>query len=175
MHLGQTVDHTKASLPQNKQFYFDERVEIVHNAAVANGGAPNKNIGDAFLIVWKLDPKQNVADNAFLYVPHNEHCIQKRIRPCRSYADAPSGVYSDSGLTRLLHEMALCVITITPPKKLGTNCYNRTFRDIRTSMKKSEDLQRLLKRCIYNNTCYGRNNDDVTKILIWACFLLRIE
>ena len=29
--------------------------QIVHDAAMRTGGAPNKNIGDAFLLVWKLD------------------------------------------------------------------------------------------------------------------------
>eukprot|EP00282_Hemiselmis_andersenii_P020288 CAMPEP_0172039918 /NCGR_PEP_ID=MMETSP1041-20130122/24197_1 /TAXON_ID=464988 /ORGANISM="Hemiselmis andersenii, Strain CCMP439" /LENGTH=185 /DNA_ID=CAMNT_0012697733 /DNA_START=18 /DNA_END=575 /DNA_ORIENTATION=+ len=43
--------------------------QIVHDAVVANTGAPNKNIGDAFLLVWK--PKggdgvsiKHVAENA---------------------------------------------------------------------------------------------------------------
>jgi len=74
-------------LQEDVLVFVNHIAHIVHSAAVANGGAPNKNIGDAFLIVWKLDPKQNVADNAFL-----------------------------------------------------------TFREIRANMKRSEDLQRLLKR-----------------------------
>lgn len=36
--------------------------EIVHNVVDSYSGAPNKNIGDAFLLVWKFDEKDIVRE-----------------------------------------------------------------------------------------------------------------
>ena len=40
---------------QTKVMYFVNQIAlIVHSNCVKYGGAPNKNIGDAFLFAWKL-------------------------------------------------------------------------------------------------------------------------
>ena len=46
----------------------------MHDIVVANGGFPNKNVGDAFLVVWRpattlaaiadMPPEDNIADKA---------------------------------------------------------------------------------------------------------------
>jgi len=37
--------------------------EIVHGLVDQYGGTANKNIGDAFLLVWKIPPKNTFVDN----------------------------------------------------------------------------------------------------------------
>ena len=37
--------------------------EIVHQSCHDNRGEPNKNIGDAFLIVWRLPKGSQVSDS----------------------------------------------------------------------------------------------------------------
>jgi class 3 adenylate cyclase len=37
--------------------FVNEIAEIVHGLVDRFSGAPNKNIGDAFLLVWKLSDK----------------------------------------------------------------------------------------------------------------------
>ena len=38
--------------------FVNEIAEIVHGIVDSFSGAPNKNIGDAFLLVWKLPESQ---------------------------------------------------------------------------------------------------------------------
>jgi cell shape-determining protein MreC len=42
-------------LQQDVMLFVNKLAHITHSHVVASGGAPNKNIGDAFLLVWKLD------------------------------------------------------------------------------------------------------------------------
>ena len=37
--------------------FVNEIAEIVHDITAENAGSANKNIGDAFLLVWKIDEK----------------------------------------------------------------------------------------------------------------------
>ena len=41
-------------LQEDVMIFVNEIADIVHNTVDKFGGAPNKNIGDAFLLVWKL-------------------------------------------------------------------------------------------------------------------------
>eukprot|EP00242_Pyramimonas_sp_CCMP2087_P017900 CAMPEP_0198225586 /NCGR_PEP_ID=MMETSP1445-20131203/101721_1 /TAXON_ID=36898 /ORGANISM="Pyramimonas sp., Strain CCMP2087" /LENGTH=1587 /DNA_ID=CAMNT_0043905157 /DNA_START=140 /DNA_END=4903 /DNA_ORIENTATION=+ len=45
---------TTESLQEDIMMFVNEVAGIVHEATVRTGGAPNKNIGDAFLCVWKI-------------------------------------------------------------------------------------------------------------------------
>ena len=46
-------------LQQDVMLFVNKVAEILHNHVVESEGAPNKNIGDAFLLVWKLDTFEN--------------------------------------------------------------------------------------------------------------------
>lgn len=43
--------------------FVNEIGEIVHSLVDQFSGAPNKNIGDAFLLVWKFDEKDVEREN----------------------------------------------------------------------------------------------------------------
>ena len=49
-------------LQEDVMLFVNEIGGIVHHATVESGGAPNKNIGDAFLLIWK--PKQGETTNS---------------------------------------------------------------------------------------------------------------
>ncbi len=46
-------------LQQDVMLFVNKIAEITHKYVVESGGAPNKNIGDAFLLVWKLATDKN--------------------------------------------------------------------------------------------------------------------
>lgn len=46
-------------LQQDVMLFVNKIAEITHKHVVFSGGAPNKNIGDAFLLVWKLSSSKN--------------------------------------------------------------------------------------------------------------------
>jgi class 3 adenylate cyclase len=85
------------ALQEKTMIFVNEVAEIVHSSVDIYGGAANKNIGDAFLVVWKLDkeikdnnkkpPTPNqVADRALLgYL----HCMMKvnKDSKLRTYSD----------------------------------------------------------------------------------------
>ena len=45
-------------LQQDVMLFVNKIAEITHKYVVESGGAPNKNIGDAFLLVWKLSSSE---------------------------------------------------------------------------------------------------------------------
>ena len=53
-------------LQEDVMLFVNSVAGILHQAVAENGGSPNKNIGDAFLLVWKdgEDGSQNPADGA---------------------------------------------------------------------------------------------------------------
>merc|ERR1711939_286267 len=51
--IRQFTDTTEC-LQEDVMVFVNSIGQIVHEAVHRNGGAPNKNIGDAFLVVWKL-------------------------------------------------------------------------------------------------------------------------
>mmetsp|Transcript_14320 Transcript_14320/g.29448 ORF Transcript_14320/g.29448 Transcript_14320/m.29448 type:complete len:1400 (-) Transcript_14320:60-4259(-) len=58
-------------LQQDVMLFVNKIAEITHKHVVESGGAPNKNIGDAFLLVWKLkagggELQKSLFDNALL-------------------------------------------------------------------------------------------------------------
>ena len=48
-------------LQQDVMLFVNKLAQITHRHVVDSGGAPNKNIGDAFLLVWKLTSGKNGA------------------------------------------------------------------------------------------------------------------
>ena len=49
-------------LQQQVMNYVNEVASVVHDIVVDHSGAPNKNVGDAFLLVWSLPDDANLAD-----------------------------------------------------------------------------------------------------------------
>ena len=47
-------------LQEDVMLFVNEIGGIVHHATVESGGAPNKNIGDAFLLIWKPKPGETM-------------------------------------------------------------------------------------------------------------------
>ena len=86
------------ALQENTMIFVNEVAEIVHSSVDIYGGAANKNIGDAFLVVWKLDKEtkdnkapptiNQVADRALLGFLHTIMKINKDSK-LRTYADMP--------------------------------------------------------------------------------------
>ena len=50
-------------LQEDVMIFVNQIGEIVHNVVDFYSGAPNKNIGDAFLLVWKFEEKDIVRDS----------------------------------------------------------------------------------------------------------------
>lgn len=48
---------TTEVLQEQVMIFVNEIAEIVHDLASEYGGSANKNIGDAFLLVWKFEDK----------------------------------------------------------------------------------------------------------------------
>jgi len=46
--------------------FVNSIAKIVHMEVALHGGSANKNIGDAFLLVWKFDPDCSLRDVAYL-------------------------------------------------------------------------------------------------------------
>ena len=46
-------------LQQDVMIFVNKIAELTHRHVVASGGSPNKNIGDAFLLVWKLSSSRS--------------------------------------------------------------------------------------------------------------------
>jgi hypothetical protein len=46
---------TTEILERKVMLFVNEIAEIVHGVATAHNGSPNKNVGDAFLLVWKIE------------------------------------------------------------------------------------------------------------------------
>ena len=44
--------------------FVNEIAEVVHGLVDAYSGSPNKNIGDAFLLVWKFEEEDYYPDHA---------------------------------------------------------------------------------------------------------------
>eukprot|EP00968_Pinguiococcus_pyrenoidosus_P018406 scaffold1913_cov257-Pinguiococcus_pyrenoidosus.AAC.17 len=68
--IRQFTDTTEC-LQEEVMLFVNRIAEVVHNIVVQCGGAPNKNIGDAFLLTWKLDLSNqkacaDLADRALL-------------------------------------------------------------------------------------------------------------
>ena len=51
-------------LEEEVMAFVNKIAEVVHGAAVATGGAPNKNVGDAFLCVWRQSAAEAAAARA---------------------------------------------------------------------------------------------------------------
>ena len=71
--IRQFTDTTEC-LKEDIMKFVNQCADIVHDTIVQHKGAPNKNVGDAFLLVWKLPEKtndnmeiiQNIANNALV-------------------------------------------------------------------------------------------------------------
>lgn len=62
--IRQFTDSTEILL-EDVMVFVNTIAEIVHSSVDRYGGAANKNIGDAFLLVWKLldEPDKNLTEN----------------------------------------------------------------------------------------------------------------
>ena len=55
INLGSDMDFFFQVLQVDVVKLVNDVASIVHESVVKNLGAPNKNIGDAFLVIWKCD------------------------------------------------------------------------------------------------------------------------
>jgi class 3 adenylate cyclase len=75
------------ALQEKTMIFVNEIAEIVHSSVDIFGGAANKNIGDAFLVVWKLDDDiRTMADRALLGFLHTIMKVNKDSK-LRTYSD----------------------------------------------------------------------------------------
>jgi class 3 adenylate cyclase len=63
------------ALQEKTMVFVNEIAEIVHSSVDMFGGAANKNIGDAFLVVWKLDQEEDKS-KAYTEINYSNHHIQ---------------------------------------------------------------------------------------------------
>eukprot|EP01006_Ploeotia_vitrea_P053679 TRINITY_DN67807_c3_g13_i1.p1 TRINITY_DN67807_c3_g13~~TRINITY_DN67807_c3_g13_i1.p1 ORF type:complete len:860 (-),score=471.20 TRINITY_DN67807_c3_g13_i1:69-2648(-) len=62
--IRQFTDITEV-LQEDVMIFVNQIAEIVHTAVCRHGGFPNKNIGDAFLLVWPLPNRERMSSDAF--------------------------------------------------------------------------------------------------------------
>lgn len=70
-------------LQQDVMLFVNKIAEITHRHVVDSGGHPNKNIGDAFLLVWKLKSGKNTNSSGDLQkelFDNSLTCMQRVIR-----------------------------------------------------------------------------------------------
>jgi class 3 adenylate cyclase len=99
------------ALQEKTMVFVNEIAEIVHSSVDRFEGAANKNIGDAFLVVWKLDHEndrhkeyaeinysdphiQNMADKALLGFLHIIKKVNKdrKLRAYKNYTEIQSSI-----------------------------------------------------------------------------------
>ena len=61
--IRQFTDTTEA-LQENVMVFVNQIARIVHSIAYEYLGMPNKNIGDAFLLVWKIPESEVYIDGS---------------------------------------------------------------------------------------------------------------
>jgi class 3 adenylate cyclase len=58
--------------------FVNEIAELVHGVVDRFSGTPNKNIGDAFLFVWKFSNKiVRISHSTGEIIPRNEHAVSQ--------------------------------------------------------------------------------------------------
>lgn len=73
-------------LQQDVMIFVNKIADIVHRHVVESGGHPNKNIGDAFLLVWKLKSGKNTNSSGDLQkelFDSSLACMQRVIKNLR--------------------------------------------------------------------------------------------
>jgi hypothetical protein len=65
------------ALQEKTMVFINEIAEIVHSSVDRFGGAANKNIGDAFLVVWKLDNENEEQPTYYKEVNYNDPHISR--------------------------------------------------------------------------------------------------
>eukprot|EP00804_Cyclotella_cryptica_P006131 CCRYP_018429-RA/>CCRYP_018429-RA protein AED:0.03 eAED:0.03 QI:3227/0/0.5/1/0/0/2/0/1348 len=90
-------------LQQDVMIFVNKIADIAHTHVVESGGHPNKNIGDAFLLVWKLKSGKNTNSSGDLQKELFDsalHCVQNIIRDLREAGSLGSFLRDDmSGMT----------------------------------------------------------------------------
>ena len=82
--------------------------EIVHNVVDSYSGAPNKNIGDAFLLVWKFDEKDIVREpSGELFLMQTTRVQQLADMALISFLKIISGIKKSRKLLRYKENPAL--------------------------------------------------------------------
>lgn len=80
-------------LQQDVMLFVNKIAEITHRHVVDSGGHPNKNIGDAFLLVWKLKSGKNTNSSGDLQrtlFDSSLKCMQKVIEDVRNVGNLGS-------------------------------------------------------------------------------------
>ncbi|KAL7553381.1 hypothetical protein ACHAWF_017532 [Thalassiosira exigua] len=85
-------------LQQDVMIFVNKIADITHKHVVASGGHPNKNIGDAFLLVWKLKSGKNTNSSGDLQkelFDASLTCMQSVIRDIRKAGNLASFLSDD--------------------------------------------------------------------------------
>ena len=88
-------------LQEDVMIFVNKIAAITHQHTVNSGGHPNKNIGDAFLLVWKLKGGKNGTNSSGdlqkdLYDSALAAC-QRIIRDIKNAGNLASFLHDDSG------------------------------------------------------------------------------
>ena len=90
-------------LQQDVMIFVNKIARIAHTHVVESGGHPNKNIGDAFLLVWKLKSGKNTNSSGDLQKELYDaalNCVQNIIQDLREAGSLGSFLQDDtSGIT----------------------------------------------------------------------------
>jgi class 3 adenylate cyclase len=93
--IRQFTDATEAL--QEEVFVFTNKIAfVVHSISHAYGGSANKNIGNAFLVTWKLsdDPSGEIEEDP--YAPNAESSSQQADKALYSVIKIRLALYNDS-------------------------------------------------------------------------------
>jgi class 3 adenylate cyclase len=85
-------------LQQDVMIFVNKVAEITHRHVVKSGGHPNKNIGDAFLLVWKLKSGKNTNSSGDLQkelFDSSLTCMQRVIKDIRQAGSLASFLKED--------------------------------------------------------------------------------
>lgn len=103
-------------LQQDVMIFVNKIAEILHRNVVKSGGHPNKNIGDAFLLVWKLKSGKNTHSSGDLQKDLYDSsltCMQKVIKELRQAGSIASFLKDETNNRSSAWESSLATYNVT--------------------------------------------------------------
>lgn len=110
---------TTEVLEEKVMTFVNQVAEVVHGAAHRTGGASNKNVGDAFLLIWKFPPdqkvsdfpnqKSSVVDDGMMSIKRREVAKNRRKNPFKTLVEKN---FNESSKTRIADRALIGIIQI---------------------------------------------------------------
>ena len=103
-------------LQQDVMIFVNKIAEILHRNVVKSGGHPNKNIGDAFLLVWKLKSGKNTHSSGDLQkdlFDSSLTCMQKVIKELLQAGSIASFLKDETSNRSSAWESSLATYNVT--------------------------------------------------------------